>query len=60
MTTYKQWLDRIENLLQVQKDLYLDTINTTFTRRDLIELKLIIESLMVLIEEWEKYDYKEL
>lgn len=54
MTTYQQWYDRIQNLLDVQKALYLDTIQTSFTRRDLIELKLIIDTLMVLIEEREK------
>ena len=54
MTTYQQWYDRIQNLLDVQKALCLDTIQTSFTRRDLIELKLIIDTLMVLIEEREK------
>lgn len=54
MTTYQQWYDRIQNLLDVQKALYLDTIQTSFTRRDLIELKLIIDTLMVLIKEREK------
>ena len=45
---YQEWLDRIENLLQVQKDLSLDLISTNFTRRDLIELKIMIETLMEL------------
>lgn len=51
MTTYQQWHDRIQNLLDVQKALYLDTIQTNFTRSDLIELRLIIDTVMVLIEE---------
>ena len=54
MTTYQQWYDRIQNLLDVQKALQLDTIQTSFTRVDLIELKLIIDTLMVLLEEREK------
>lgn len=45
---YQEWLDRIENLLQVQKDLSLNLISTNLTRRDLIELKLMIETLMEL------------
>lgn len=45
---YQGWLDRIENLLQVQKDLSLDLISTNFTRRELLELRLMIETLMEL------------
>ena len=59
MTTYQQWRDRIQNLLDVQKALYLDTIQTSFTRRDLIELRLIIDTLMVLIKEREEYEQDE-
>lgn len=51
MTTYQQWHDRIQNLLDIQKALYLDTIQANFTRSDLIELRLIIDTVMVLIEE---------
>lgn len=47
---YKRWLDRVNNLLNVQKDLGLDLISTTFTRRELIELKLMIETLKDLEE----------
>ena len=44
MTTYKQWIDRIQNLLDYQRQLQLETVTTRFTRMDLIELKLIIET----------------
>ena len=44
----QEWLDRIENLLQVQKDWSVDLISTNFTRRELIELKLMVETLMEL------------
>lgn len=43
---YQRWLDRIENLLQVQRDHCLELISANFTRRELIELKLMIETLM--------------
>ena len=42
MVDIKKWQDRIENLLQVQKELCLEEINTTFTRRELIELNILI------------------
>lgn len=42
---YQRWLDRIENLLQVQRDHCLELISANFTHRELIELKLMIETL---------------
>ena len=42
MVDINKWQDRIENLLQVQKELCLEEINTTFTRRELIELNILI------------------
>ena len=45
MVDIKKWQDRIENLLQVQKDLCLEQINTTFTRRELIELNILINEM---------------
>lgn len=45
MTDFQRWLDRIDNLLQVQKELCLDQISTKFTRRELIELKMMVEVL---------------
>ena len=42
MVDIKNWQDRIENLIQVQKDLCLEQITTTFTRRELIELNILI------------------
>ena len=44
MTTYKQWIDRIQNLLDYQRQLQLETVTIRFTQMDLIELKLIIET----------------
>ena len=46
MVDIKKWQDRIENLLQVQKDLCLEQINTTFTRNELIELRLLLNEMM--------------
>lgn len=45
MVDIKKWQDRIENLLQVQKDLCLEQISTTFTRRELIELNILINEM---------------
>ena len=45
MVDIKKWQDRIENLLQVQKDLCLEQINTTFTRRELVELNILINEM---------------
>lgn len=39
------WRERIDNLLDVQKDLQLPEVRMTFNRKDLIELRLIINSL---------------
>lgn len=41
----QKWLDRVNNLLDIQKDRCLSLISATFTRRELIELKMIIETL---------------
>ena len=46
MVDIKKWQDRIENLLQVQKDLCLEQISTTFTRNELIELRLLLNEMM--------------
>lgn len=46
MVDIKKWQDRIKNLLQVQKDLCLEQINTTFTRNELIELRLLLNEMM--------------
>lgn len=42
----QKWLDRINNLLQVQSDLCVDMVSANLTRRELIELKMMIETLM--------------
>lgn len=46
MVDIKKWQDRVENLLQVQKDLCLEKISTTFTRSELIELRLLLNEMM--------------
>ena len=43
MTDYNKWLDRIQNLLDVQKEQGIDVITARFNRRELIELKMMIE-----------------
>ena len=45
-----KWLDRVGNLLDVQKQLCIETISTTFTRRELIELKNLLNTLIELEE----------
>ena len=50
MTTYKEWYDRIDNLLTLQDALQVNPISTSFSRRELIELKLIISTCMTLAE----------
>lgn len=52
----QKWLDRVDNLLQVQRDLCLDLISTKFTRRELIELKMMVETLMEYKAERENED----
>ena len=51
MTTYKEWYDRIDNLLTLQVALQVDPISVSFTRRELVELKLIIDTCARLAEE---------
>lgn len=46
----KRWLDRVNNLLNVQKDLGLVFVGTNFTRTELIELRMMIETLKDLEE----------
>ena len=54
MTDLQKWLDRVENLLEVQRQISVDLISTNFTRRELIELKLMIETLMEKLEKESK------
>ena len=46
MVDIEKWQDRIENLLQVQKDFCLEQIRTTFTRNELIELRILLNEMM--------------
>lgn len=45
MVMEQAWIDRIDNLLQVQKDMGLELIATNFTRRELTELRMMIGTL---------------
>lgn len=51
MIDIRKWLDRVDNLLDVQKQLCIETISTTFTRRELIELKNLLNTLIELEEQ---------
>ena len=46
----EKWLNRINNLLEMQKDLGLVFVGTNFTRTELIELRMMIETLKDLEE----------
>lgn len=51
MTTYENWIDRIDNLITILKDMdYRETITSSFNMKDLIELKLIITTCKELAE----------
>lgn len=51
MTTYQNWIDRIDNLIEIMKTMdYRETITSSFNMRDLIELKLIITTCKQLAE----------
>ena len=51
MIDMRKWLDRGDNLLDVQKQLCIETISTTFTRRELIELKNLLNTFIELEEQ---------
>lgn len=51
MIDMHKWLDRVDNLLDVQKQLCIEKISTTFTRRELIELKNLLNTLIELEEQ---------
>ena len=51
MIDMRKWLDRIDNLLDVQKQLCIEKISTTFTRRELIELKNLLNTLIEMDEQ---------
>lgn len=50
MIDIHKWLDRVDNLLDVQKQLCIEAISTTFTRRELIELKNLLNTLIEMAE----------
>lgn len=45
-----KWVDRVQNLLDVQKELGLDLISTNFARYELVELRLILNTLLEIEE----------
>ncbi len=51
MIDMHKWLDRVDNLLDVQKQLCIEAISTTFTRRELIELKNLLNTLIEMDEQ---------
>lgn len=52
MTTYQEWIDRIDNLITIMKTLgYWETVTMSFNMKDLIELKLIITTCKELANE---------
>lgn len=57
-TTYQSWIDRIDNLITILRDLgYWDTVRVNLTMKELIELKLIITTCKELAEkEGRKYE----
>ena len=55
----EKWLDRINNMLDLQKDLQIETIAASFTERDLKELRMIITTVKYYADrerESEEYD----
>lgn len=51
MTTYQNWIDRIDNLITIMKTMdYRETITMSFNMTDLIQLKLIITTCKELAE----------
>ena len=42
MGVIEKWQDRIENELALQKELCLETVRLTLTRRELVELRMIL------------------
>lgn len=47
----EKWLDRVQNLLNYQKDLQLEIVQVRFTRNDLIQLRMILEACKELLRE---------
>ena len=41
--TICEWVDRVQNALDVQKECQLETINMCFNRRDLVELRMFLK-----------------
>ena len=50
MDRIDSWLDRIQNLIDIQKDMGYETVQTFFNNRDLIELRMMLTTLKELKE----------
>ena len=59
MIDMHKWLDRVDNLLDVQKQLCIEAISTTFTRRELIELKNLLNTLIEMDEQLKAGDWND-
>ena len=42
-TTIEEWLDRVQNVLDVQKDLGINVVEMHFTRNELVNLRTILK-----------------
>ena len=47
----EKWLDRVQGLLDYQKDLQLEIVQCRFTRNDLVQLRMILEACKELLRE---------
>lgn len=51
MTRYDNWIDRLENELQISKIYQTDQIKITCTRNEIVELRLMLSTLKQLEEQ---------
>ena len=52
--TEDEWLDRIDNMIELIRECGYDTISASFTKRDLIELRMMITTIKELRQESEE------
>lgn len=45
MIDYNHWIARLNNVLEIQKDRSYELMSMNFTRQELIELRMMIESI---------------
>lgn len=51
MINFKAWIDRINNELEISKFYQKELVNMSFTRAELIELRLMISTLQERLKE---------